>query len=316
MRKYTLEYIKIEYLKNNIEFMDAIYINSKHSHNLKCMQCNYLWTSCFERLKQGKQCPNCIKIKQTNKRRISLEEVKKRCLINNIEFLENEYKNNSTPYYVLCLKCEHKWKLRFNDIGKYGCPKCGIENTKNKLKLSFEFVVNKYLEKNIEFVDEKYTKSLNNHKLMCLVCNHIFYNCYNNFSRRGDGCPKCSQSKNEKLTIKYLKKLFNISISCKKIEMNCDFQKHCIVDAYFEYKDKKIIIEYNGEQHYRVVTFGGKNNLKLAQKRFKRQVKRDEWLRNYCKINDIILIEIDGRKYTDIKIEKYLIEQLKILQLI
>lgn len=62
------------------------------------------------------------------------------------------------------------------------------------------------------------------------------------------------------------------------------------------------IIKYNGEQHYKPVTFGNltieevKNNLI-------RQQKRDKTIRLYCKNNDINLLEIPYF-YNDSKIKK------------
>lgn len=50
------------------------------------------------------------------------------------------------------------------------------------------------------------------------------------------------------------------------------------------------MIEYNGEQHYnKNVTFGNTNN---PDEIFALQQRRDDILRNYCKDNNISLLEI------------------------
>ena len=91
--------------------------------------------------------------------------------------------------------------------------------------------------------------------------------------------------------------------------MDCDFQKKCIIDAVFNFNDQEIFVEIQGQQHYEPVSFGGKKNQEIAEKSFIRQVKRDEWLRNYCKENNIILIEVDLRRYQGEQIKEYLKEQ-------
>ena len=59
-------------------------------------------------------------------------------------------------------------------------------------------------------------------------------------------------------------------------------------------------IEYNGKQHYMPIErFGG-------EERFAVQIKHDEIKREYCKKNDIKLIEIKYTIKTYEKIEKYL----------
>lgn len=60
------------------------------------------------------------------------------------------------------------------------------------------------------------------------------------------------------------------------------------IDFQLNHHNKVYWIEYNGEQHYKYVEFlhnGDLNNFKL-------QVDRDEFVREYCRLNSIILIEI------------------------
>jgi len=57
-----------------------------------------------------------------------------------------------------------------------------------------------------------------------------------------------------------------------------------------------LFIEYQGEQHYLPCTFGRINKLQ-AEEKFYKQIIRDNNFRNYCNINNINLLEVDGRKY-------------------
>ncbi len=88
----------------------------------------------------------------------------------------------------------------------------------------------------------------------------------------------------------------------------------------FYIPSQNLIIEYNGEQHYRPVRFGQirfgqKHNCtqKQADENFIKQQARDELLKNYCKENNINLLEIDGRKYYLQSLKNYITTNLAYL---
>ena len=117
---------------------------------------------------------------------------------------------------------------------------------------------------------------------------------------------------NEGLTFQVLKKLLpNIDIKHNKHKIYTpDLSSRNFIkpDFYFVIDNRKIIVEYNGQQHYEVDTHFFKEK---AQSRYNDQIIRDKYLRNYCKDNNIILIEIDGREYIGyIKIFNYMKEKL------
>ncbi len=116
--------------------------------------------------------------------------------------------------------------------------------------------------------------------------------------------------KSERIAIKYIKTVFKTDVSKETVQMpNCDFQTKCIVDASFTVNSRKIFVEVNGKQHYQPVMFG--RDQKSAKINFTRQKKRDRWLRKYCKNNNIVLIEVDLRKYRGINIKRYLQKQFQ-----
>ena len=77
-------------------------------------------------------------------------------------------------------------------------------------------------------------------------------------------------------------------------------QSGVIVDFSVQYKNKQYWIEYNGEQHYTWC-----QHFQFLEK-FEGQLKRDSNIRNYCKNNDIILIEIPYKYYTKESVWKLL----------
>lgn len=104
------------------------------------------------------------------------------------------------------------------------------------------------------------------------------------------------RSKGEKAVAKYLKGAKikfkeQVPLKLPHRQVFLDFQL-----------DNGIIIEYNGKQHYEFTPYFHKSNDDFIQ-----QVRRDEDLRNYCKINNIRLIEIP---YTVLEIDKFLEKKL------
>ena len=78
----------------------------------------------------------------------------------------------------------------------------------------------------------------------------------------------------------------------------------------FYIPDLNICIEYDGEQHFEPVDFGGKGK-EYAEKRFKAQQKRDNIKTEYCKNNNIKLIRIPYWEFDNV--ENILKQELNIL---
>ena len=62
------------------------------------------------------------------------------------------------------------------------------------------------------------------------------------------------------------------------------------LDFYIEYNNKKYVIEFDGEQHYRPIDFfGGNEDFELTQ-------LRDAIKNEYCIKNNITMIRISNKK--------------------
>lgn len=218
----------------------------------------------------------------------------------------------------------HEWQSKISDrtANNSGCPYCLNKKVSSTNSLSFLFpeiskefhpFKNKSLTAN-DFIGGAHSKiwwkcSKNN--------NHEWFAEINSRTSNGRGCPFCFFNKNELITYNILNKLFNNSVISQyvlNIEIVDSFKNkirnNIRIDFAVQHDNSFIFIEYNGRQHYEPVNFG-KLSDEEAFKIHCNQKIRDEWLRNYCKDNDIVLIEIDGRKYYHNKIENYLVKQLE-----
>lgn len=231
-------------------------------------------------------------------------------------------KNNKSPFELLpyskkivAWKClnGHSYNVsiagrivHLNKGKKYVCPKCNSFGYKFP-DLLYKWDYSKNTKSPLEY-------SWGSEKKVWWKCN----DCNNSWkstvaSGIKNNCQKCNLFHNEQIMIKIMEEIYGIPYNKETIDITYNNknikQKTLIVDFCFMLNSKKYYIEYNGDQHYRPVSFGSKNE-KLTQFRFEQQKLRDKWLRKYCKTNNIILIEIDGRKYKYDKIKKYLAKQL------
>lgn len=178
---------------------------------------------------------------------------------------------------------------------KEGCPEC----SKASRKLTTEEFIQKanlihnnfYSYNNVIYVNSN-TKVL----ITCPIHGDFAVAPHNHLSNKS-GCPECNRSHGELEIEKYLFDSNIKYITQYEITIDNSINKSgkAYVDFYLPELDS--FIEYNGRQHYiPVEKFGG-------QLKFEQQIKRDEYVRQYCKENNIKLLEI--------KFDSNIIDQLK-----
>lgn len=160
----------------------------------------------------------------------------------------------------------------------------GIVHAKNPYSLYNMKLWLKNNNKNFIVCSDKYINEKVKMKFLCLNCNEYFYNtwcCIKN----GQECTNCSEKSKGESKVKNFLHNYNIDYIRQFSFLNCRGKKKPLpFDFYLP--DYNICIEYQGIQHYKPIEhFGGEEQFKLQQKLD--QIKRD-----YCKKNNIKLIEI------------------------
>jgi hypothetical protein len=305
LRKTTEKFIEEATIKHNgkYTYLKTIYTGAHRKTIITCDDHGDFYQTprnhLFGRGGKGQGCPKCGDIENANKTRTSNEEIDALLLINNptIKRIGDHISQEDIEWG--CLICDHKWLAAMRVAnGKTGCAKC--KNT----RLTNEFVDNYLLVNNIliKRIGE-YINALTKLLWSCLVCDHIWLaqpceimrKKYSKTSGKlvpfGSGCPNCARQKNEKLVGEILKKL---DIKTAKLRINLPSKQKLFPDYHLP--DLNIIIEYNGAQHYQPIQFGSmtKEDARIG---FEDQLIRDELMREYCRNNNISLLEIDGRKY-------------------
>jgi hypothetical protein len=256
----------------------------------------------FERLAKsfvlGKGCLDCTNEQKSLNNRKSLEkfiEDAKKIHGEKYDYSLVEYINSQTNIKIVCSKHGIFNQNPNNHLKGSICKICSNEEKAINQTYPKEYFIekvkqihnNKYNYDGIDYINLK-TKiditCLKHGKFCQLPENHLI----------GRGCPKCKQSKGEKLVSRFLEEN-SIDFTVQKIFEGCVHKSHLKFDFYIP--EHNLAIEYDGIQHFKPIEFfGGEDALKQLQKR---DVIKD----NYCSKNNIDLLRI---KYDDKFPEKIL----------
>lgn len=301
MKKLTTE----EYKKRIEEINKDIEIISEYTgiHDIITARCKIdgnVWKT-EARVLYRSGCPKCDITKRTK----TTEQFKKEVgRVNpNIEVLGN-YKTSRNKLKFRCKLDGTIWEtMPYTILGGCGCPKCADIKRINKKRKDIDIIKKQIKENNkdIELVGE-YKNALSKTKFKCNKCGTTWNTSVSSIINLKTGCPKCSnRSKGEREIRKYCKEN-NIQYKeqykikkCKNIhELPFDF-------AIFNKEKLIALIEYQGVQHYKPVDFFG------GEREFNKRKINDKIKKEYCKKNNILLIEIPyWVKRIDKYIEKYL----------
>ena len=245
-------------------------------------------------------CQHCIG--RNDDKEIIFDEM---CNANpNIELLE-PIQGRRKCIKIRCTKHDNIFTASPYEIihGK-GCISCGFEKLSECNKTPEDVFVKELKEnyKNIELVS-RYNGKTDYANFHCNICDAEWTDIAYYVENRG--CPRCNGSSMESKIGEILQQ-HKINYIPQYSFSDCRDQRPLPFDFYL--LDYNILVEYDGEQHYRPVNFGGISD-KEAQENLKTVQLHDQIKTNYCKEKNIPLIRIP---YWEKKnIENALIFELK-----
>lgn len=260
----------------------------------------------------GCECPLCARIEAKNKTSLSSEEFIKKSIFvhgDRYDYSIVEYKNYSTNVVIICKKHGCFEITPVSHLSGSGCKKClsELRSERNSLKID-DFLKratnvhgNKY-----DYSKSIYTRSRDKIEIICLKHGSFWQDAASHMN--GSGCPKCKNSeggakiRNYFVTNNFIfQQEFRIKGCKNKRPLPFDF-------AIFEDKEKtklKCLIEFDGEQHYKIC-----KNFKMSNKDLSEIQRRDKIKTDYCLQNNIKLIRIPYWEKNNI--EKILSKELTI----
>lgn len=280
--------IRDKYPEENLKVLE--YTGAKEKGVILCEKCGNKYelknASNFLSKYKKKVCSKCFPREDTteigHKVNFLIQKTK------NLKLL-NVYTKITDDLEFLCLKCNGTFKRKPQMFLK--SQKCPICETYSILKTE-ECFRKELLDKlNGEYellgnYSGTNTRTLFKHN----DCDFVFESTPHIILQKTP-CPKCKRF-NSKGEIRIKKFLENNYI-------NYESQKHFseLKQLSFDFylPEKNILIEYQGEQHFQSIKFFG------GEKKYLKQTENDNLKRNFCKINNFILIEIGYFDYNNIE---------------
>lgn len=284
MRKLTTQEF-IEKAKqvhgDKYDYSKSDYINSRTKVCIICPEHGEFWQTGNAHL-SGQNCPKCV----------GRDKSKQEVIQNFVTTHGNKYDYSEIPdspkshekVPIICPKHGKFLQTVYNHSIGQGCPKCAIEKNAERQTYTWDQLKDILSRRHNNKYDYSLVKYIDMYTPIEIVCpihgsfwqkpkDHIRY----------AGCQKCKTSKGEIKIEEILNTIPNISFE-KQFKIQKDLLLY--VDFRVHYKGNIYFIEYNGIQHYVPVNYFG------GELKFQKQQIRDEYLRKYCKENNIKLIEI------------------------
>lgn len=282
---------ELNIINSNIEPLEE-YINNHTKIRFKCKKCGYEFPKTPHNALIGQGCPKCAIKSRALKRANSLDDFIERMNVINptIKITGRNYVNNKTKIDCECLVCGEKIeKTPDSLLSGRGCRKCSFKKIHDVHCFTQEEFERRMSESNpsVKIIGRYYNK---NTEILC-ECKK----CGNQWNPKpvcvlnmGHGCPKCKMSRGEKMLKRILDE-YGINYDTQHTFDDCVYEAKLKFDAFD--LDNRIAYEYQGQQHYYPVNFGGCSD-EDAQKDFEVDQIRDNIKREYCKEHNIPLIEI------------------------
>lgn len=260
---------------------------------VKHIKCGYEFEPIAKLLLRSGKCKKCSDIKKGKNRRISheqfIEDVKS---IHGEEYIVlTKYITSNDKLSVRHTVCGSEYSIRPDSLLRGAkCSSClnkkkSIDNLKTTEKYSNE--IDNVTLGEYSLIGE-YTGVKNKVKIKHNSCGNE-YLVYPYMFRRGRRCPKCNYSRGERLVENVLTSLDIIFEPQKEF---CKLKNINNLSYDFYLPDYNIVIEYQGQQHYKPIElFGGKEP-------FLKQQENDRIKKEFANENGLILLEIPYTKYT------------------
>ena len=246
-RKLTIPEINKRLKPKGIKFIDKEYYNVDYKHTFRCSN-GHTWKAVTDSVLRISGCPRCSFGKASDSTRHSKEHVRAVVESKGYKFLGG-YKNSNSRILVVC-PFGHKQKIIFSSFQNgQRCAKC--TKKKNEIKIAQDGIkkFNKSLEKDgFKYISGEYKNSTTKVLVEC-PNGHRYKTSHGNFNS-GSRCPNCRFPRGETRISKFLENK-NIKHVSQKRFPECKDKNTLPFDFYIS--SRKILIEYQGRQHFEYV---------------------------------------------------------------
>jgi hypothetical protein len=293
---FTYEYV-CQFVINNskVELLSKEYINSTTMLDFKC-SCGELFQTTFNRFKNHKkrQCGECgvesrkkkTKINALNRKYYTHDDVNKFFENQGCALLSKKYVRSDDKLDYIC-SCGEVARISFSKF-KIGqrCKKCKGKRANAENVNDIKYIRDYIQGEKYKLLDNEYT---NNKKKLTIECpdNHRYKVTWKNFYK-GKRCPTCAEKSHGNRRISNFLDKKSVKHKKEAVFEECRHYRKLPFDICI---DGKLLIEFDGEQHFRSIDFFS-NKKGDVDKNFKGVIKRDKIKNDFSVKNNINLIRI------------------------
>lgn len=215
----------------------------------------------------------------------------------------SEYHNFRTHVVMRHNTCGQEWIVMPGSFLTNGtrCPRCRkSEQGVNQRKTHIEFIREMRSLVGDEYeVMGKYRTAHTHVLVRHSSCGHEWQVTPSNFVKVGTRCPVCTSSRGEMRIAAYLRENGYV-FTCGYRFDDCRNKLPLPFDIAMKVAERTILLEYDGEQHFRPVNFAGRSG-EWAERQFRHIQRKDRIKTEYCRANGIPLIRIDYTQFDEIE---------------
>ena len=314
--KSTEQFIKdaIKIHGDKYDYSKTQYIGNDKKICIICPEHGEFWQNPNSHL-SGCKCPECAKkCMPTKMDTNSFIEKAKEIHGNKYDYSKTVYKGTIKKVTITCPVHGEFEQIAFVHLQGSGCPKCADNQpitTEEFIKRSKEKHGNRYDYSKSEYKNNRTKIEIICHKKDINGIEHGSFFTIPHSHMQGSGCPKCKQNYRLENEVRLLLIENNIEFEEKKTFDGLKYKLPLKPDFYLP--KYNIIIECQGEQHFEPVDFSGKGK-EFAEKLLEINKKKDKIKKEYCKENNITLLEYSHLKINDknlIKTKEKLLKEIK-----
>ena len=278
------------------DYSKTVYVLSDQKVIIHCKTCSEDFQQTPNGHLDGRGCTACginkRSVAQRKKQIIFLADIE-RVHPGKFDTSQVNYINDKTKVDLKCLQCGNEFSaLPNNLLSGNGCTPCSIvRRGESRTKTTEQFVkkANEIHNERYDYSETVYVKAKVKCTIICNMCRRKFEQ-NPDAHLQGRGCPFCRESSGER-TIERVLKGMGIEYERQKKFEDC---KNVMPLPFDFFVAGKGCIEFNGEQHYRVVPYwGGEAKFEMIQ-------LRDAIKHNYCVLKNIPFLVIP---YTEKDVE-------------
>lgn len=275
---------------NKYDYSKSVYVGAKKKVIITCKLHGDFLQEAWSHL-QGFGCSACSNNLKLNTSQFIEKAIQK--YGDRYDYSKSIYKNRYKKVIITCNKHGKFLQSPSNHLHGQGCPSCHgtfKKSSKNFIKDAIKKHGNIY-----DYSKINYSAAHSKVNIICKIHGDFFQTPHNHL--KGHGCPMCHSSRGELQIEKCLK---NIHISYERQKTFDDLRNPTTnkkLPFDFFIPSKNMLIEYDGEQHFRCINHGGH---KMTMKDLKNNQRRDKLKTQWAMKNTFQLLRIPYTEFSNI----------------